>query len=280
MPVFRAGLPGKQDHFFGAAALRIGIRDQLQPGALQVHRPKSATSRPACSSAVRTMCAFSNMASVLWPTQRPAPEFVHATQIPALYHGIWLPVTVLFPQRPWGRNLPSCGRRTASGEEDNVIRIGAIGPMTGGSAIYGEGAQNAIEMAVEEINADDSSPYTIEIVNGGEIADDAQDARQAYACRAGVCARRRSRAAFCKRQRRGRAFLKRNRPALFFAVQAWSGQAALGCCCCPRSISFSLVSAPMAQRIVRWNPQIAIMISAGTPTRSIIVTYAFPCLLL
>ena len=67
----------------------------------------------------------------------------------------------------------------ASGEEDNVIRIGAIGPMTGGSAIYGEGAQNAIEMAVEEINADDSSPYTIEIVNGGEIADDAQDARQA-----------------------------------------------------------------------------------------------------
>ena len=67
----------------------------------------------------------------------------------------------------------------ASGEEDNVIRIGAIGPMTGGSAIYGEGAQNAIEMAVEEINADDSSPYTIEIVNGGEVADDAQDARQA-----------------------------------------------------------------------------------------------------
>lgn len=177
--MFRAGLPGKQDHFFGAAALRIGIRDQLQPGALRVHRPKSAASRPACSSAVRTMCAFSNMASVLWPTQRPAPEFVHATQIPALYHGILLPVTVLFPQRPWGRNLLSCGRRTASGEEDNVIRIGAIGPMTGGSAIYGEGAQNAIEMAVEEINADDSSPYTIEIVNGGEIADDAQDARQA-----------------------------------------------------------------------------------------------------
>lgn len=67
----------------------------------------------------------------------------------------------------------------ASGSEDDVIRIGVIGPMTGGSAIYGEGAQNAIDMAVEEINADDSSPYTVEIVNNGEIADDAQDAKQA-----------------------------------------------------------------------------------------------------
>ena len=66
----------------------------------------------------------------------------------------------------------------AAGEEDNVIRIGVIGPMTGGNAIYGEGAQNAIEMAVEEINAS-GGPYTVEIVNGGEIADDAQDARQA-----------------------------------------------------------------------------------------------------
>ena len=66
----------------------------------------------------------------------------------------------------------------ASGEEDNVIRIGVIGPMTGGNAIYGEGAQNAVDMAVEEINAS-GGPYTIEIVNGGELADDAQDARQA-----------------------------------------------------------------------------------------------------
>lgn len=66
----------------------------------------------------------------------------------------------------------------ASGEEDNVIRIGVIGPMTGGNAIYGEGAQNAVDMAVEEINAS-GGPYTIEIVNGGKLADDAQDARQA-----------------------------------------------------------------------------------------------------
>ena len=59
------------------------------------------------------------------------------------------------------------GDTASAGEEDNVIRIGVVGPLTGGSAIYGEGAQNAINMAVEEI------------VNGGEIADDAQDAKQA-----------------------------------------------------------------------------------------------------
>ena len=70
------------------------------------------------------------------------------------------------------------GDTASTGEEDNVIRIGVVGPLTGGSAIYGEGAQNAINMAVEEINAS-GGPYTVEIVNGGEIADDAQDAKQA-----------------------------------------------------------------------------------------------------
>ena len=56
-----------------------------------------------------------------------------------------------------------------------MIRVGVICAMTGGSAIYGEGAQNAVDMAVEEINASDSE-YKIEIVNGGKIADDAKDA--------------------------------------------------------------------------------------------------------
>ena len=36
---------------------------------------------------------------------------------------------------------------TAAGEEDNVIRVGVVCSMTGGSAIYGEGAQNAVDMA-------------------------------------------------------------------------------------------------------------------------------------
>ena len=66
----------------------------------------------------------------------------------------------------------------AAGEEDKIIKVGVVCAMTGGSAIYGEGAQNAIDMAVEEINASDSE-YKIEIVNGGKIADDAKDAKQA-----------------------------------------------------------------------------------------------------
>ena len=65
-----------------------------------------------------------------------------------------------------------------TGAEDNVIRVGVVCSMTGGSAIYGEGAQNAVDMAVEEINAGDSG-YKIEIVNNGQVADDAKDAKQA-----------------------------------------------------------------------------------------------------
>lgn len=70
------------------------------------------------------------------------------------------------------------GTKAAAGEEDNVIRIGAVCAMTGGSAIYGEGAQNAIDLAVEEINSSDS-PIKVEIVNGGKVVDDAKDSKQA-----------------------------------------------------------------------------------------------------
>lgn len=66
----------------------------------------------------------------------------------------------------------------ATGEEDNIIRVGAVCAMTGGSAIYGEGAQNAIDLAVEEINSSDS-PIKVEIVNGGKVVDDAKDSKQA-----------------------------------------------------------------------------------------------------
>ena len=45
----------------------------------------------------------------------------------------------------------------SDGGEDNIIRVGVVCSMTGGSAIYGEGAQNAVDMAVEEINAGDSA---------------------------------------------------------------------------------------------------------------------------
>lgn len=65
-----------------------------------------------------------------------------------------------------------------SKEEDNVIRIGVISSLTGGSAIYGEGAQNSITMAAEEINSFDST-IKVEIVNGGKVVDDASDSKQA-----------------------------------------------------------------------------------------------------
>lgn len=66
----------------------------------------------------------------------------------------------------------------SDGGEDNIIRVGVVCSMIGGSAIYGEVAQNAVDMAVEEINAGDSG-YKIEIVNGSKVADDAKDAKQA-----------------------------------------------------------------------------------------------------
>ncbi|MDD6810531.1 MAG: ABC transporter substrate-binding protein [Lachnospiraceae bacterium] len=65
-----------------------------------------------------------------------------------------------------------------TGEEDNIVRIGVVCAMTGGSAIYGEGAQNAVDLAVEEINSSDS-PIKVEIVNGGKVVDDAKDSKQA-----------------------------------------------------------------------------------------------------
>lgn len=70
------------------------------------------------------------------------------------------------------------GETKAAGDGSKTIKIGAICSLTGGSAIYGEGAQNAITMAAEEINSSDSE-YKIEIVNDGKVVDDASDAKQA-----------------------------------------------------------------------------------------------------
>lgn len=65
----------------------------------------------------------------------------------------------------------------AVAEEDGVIRIGFGGPMTGPLAVNGQGSQLSIEMAVEEINA--LGGYQIEILNDGNIMDDASDSKQA-----------------------------------------------------------------------------------------------------
>lgn len=63
----------------------------------------------------------------------------------------------------------------ASGAEDNVIKIGVVCTLTGGKALYGEGAKNAVTMAAEEINASGGT-YKVEIV---DIVDDASDSKQA-----------------------------------------------------------------------------------------------------
>lgn len=64
---------------------------------------------------------------------------------------------------------------TAPGAEDNVVKIGVVCPLTGGSAIYGEGAKNAVTMAADEINSSNNG-IKVEIV---DIVDDAGDSKQA-----------------------------------------------------------------------------------------------------
>ena len=72
----------------------------------------------------------------------------------------------------------AAAKDSAQAGDGKTVKVGVICSLTGGSAIYGEGAQNAITMAAEEINASDSE-YKVEIVNGGKGVDDASDAKQA-----------------------------------------------------------------------------------------------------
>lgn len=46
----------------------------------------------------------------------------------------------------------ACGKNEG-GESQNVLKIGAIGPLTGGAAVYGTAVRNGAELAVKEINA-------------------------------------------------------------------------------------------------------------------------------
>ena len=49
--------------------------------------------------------------------------------------------------------LAGCGGSNDGGSSSGKIKIGSIGPITGGAAIYGQAVKNAAEIAVEEINA-------------------------------------------------------------------------------------------------------------------------------
>ena len=63
-----------------------------------------------------------------------------------------------------------------AGSSDAVLKIGGIGPTTGGAAIYGEAVKNGAELAVKEINADGG-------INGIQVEfnfqDDENDAEKA-----------------------------------------------------------------------------------------------------
>ena len=61
-------------------------------------------------------------------------------------------------------SLAGCGDK----KESTTIKIGGIGPTTGGAAIYGQAVKNAAELAVEEINADGG-------INGHQIELNFQD---------------------------------------------------------------------------------------------------------
>ncbi len=63
----------------------------------------------------------------------------------------------------------------ASASADGSFKIGGIGPITGGAAIYGQAVMNAAQMAVDEINADGGiNGYPVEF----RFEDDEHDAEK------------------------------------------------------------------------------------------------------
>lgn len=46
----------------------------------------------------------------------------------------------------------ACGSKDASGGTEKTIKIGGIGPLTGGAAVYGQAVKNGAELAINEIN--------------------------------------------------------------------------------------------------------------------------------
>lgn len=61
--------------------------------------------------------------------------------------------------------------------EDDAVKIGAIGPLTGGAAIYGQAVKNGAEIAIEEINALGDIKFAFQMQDD---EDDAEKAVNAY----------------------------------------------------------------------------------------------------
>lgn len=60
----------------------------------------------------------------------------------------------------------------ATGDTAAAIKIGGIGPISGGAAVYGNAVKNAMELAIEEINAEGGIQFE------GKFEDDEHDAEK------------------------------------------------------------------------------------------------------
>lgn len=70
-----------------------------------------------------------------------------------------------------------CNSSNSGDEGAARIKIGAIGPLTGGAAIYGNAVKNAMELAVEEVNAEGGVQFEL---NFQDDAHDAETSVNAY----------------------------------------------------------------------------------------------------
>ena len=68
------------------------------------------------------------------------------------------------------------GCQAGGKEADKVIKIGMMGPLTGGAAVYGTAVKAAMEIAVEEINAKGGLQFEL------NCQDDEHDAEKAVNC--------------------------------------------------------------------------------------------------
>jgi branched-chain amino acid transport system substrate-binding protein len=71
------------------------------------------------------------------------------------------------------------GSSTGDGGSDKVVRIGYIGPLSGGSASLGVPSKNAMELAVEHVNAAGDLGFTLELIAVDDEADAAKSSTAA-----------------------------------------------------------------------------------------------------
>ena len=72
-------------------------------------------------------------------------------------------------------SMAGCGSSEAKKGSSDTFKIGGIGPTTGGAAAYGQAVQNAIQLAVDEINeAGGINGYKLEL----NFQDDEHDAEK------------------------------------------------------------------------------------------------------